>query len=160
MLEKIYTSQYFSKISSLTDIIHRHLKNLAEFSPKTSVLQAIVPIIWTKTLTFGSMTGEKKYVYIFSFLPWVLGIWRELTSRKESWIKRPIKCSYFRHSISAIYTNSLKFRSQGQKAEHFVPQRCMPISMLIFAQNSVETVMNCVLYMGKTVSEGLRLNSV
>ena len=34
MLEKIYYSQFFSKVSNLTDIIHIHLKNLAEFSPK------------------------------------------------------------------------------------------------------------------------------
>lgn len=136
MLEKIYYSQFFSKTSNLTDIIYRHLKNLAEFSPKRSIFQTTVPIIWTKTLTLGSMNGEKKYTYIFSFLPWVLGIWRELTSRKESGIKLPTKCSYFRHRISAIYMNSLKFRSQGQKAEHFVPRRCMSISMLIFAQNS------------------------
>ena len=61
MLEKIYYSQFFSKVSNLTDIIHIHLKNLAEFSPKRSILQIIVPIIWTKTLTFGSMNGEKKY---------------------------------------------------------------------------------------------------
>ena len=61
MLEKIYYSQFFSKVSNLTDIIHIHLKNLAEFSPKRSILQTIVPIIWTKTLTFGSMNGEKKY---------------------------------------------------------------------------------------------------
>ena len=44
MLEKIYYSQFFSKTSYLTDIIYRHLKNLAEFSPKRSILQTTVPI--------------------------------------------------------------------------------------------------------------------
>ena len=38
MLEKIYYSQFLSKISNLTDIIHIHLKILAEFSPKRSIL--------------------------------------------------------------------------------------------------------------------------
>ena len=45
MLEKIYYSQFFSKTSNLTDIIYRHLKNLAEFSPKRSIFQTTVPII-------------------------------------------------------------------------------------------------------------------
>ena len=45
MLEKIYYLQFFSKISNLTDIIYRHLKNLAEFSPKRSILQTTAPII-------------------------------------------------------------------------------------------------------------------
>ena len=90
MLEKIYYSQFFSKTSNLTDIIYRHLKNLAEFSPKRSILQTTVPITWTKTLIFGSMNGEKNiHIYSHSYL--------ESWEFEESWpVERNLESNFLR----------------------------------------------------------------